>query len=40
MSSGFRGYSASMPPRFLAVGRFVSKKGPLDTLEAFSSCGV
>ena len=27
---------ASMPPRFLAVGRFVSKKGPLDTLEAFA----
>ena len=27
---------ASMPPRFLAVGRFVAKKGPLDTLEAFA----
>ena len=27
---------ASMPPRFLAVGRFVSKKGPMDTLEAFA----
>ena len=26
---------ASMPPRFLAVGRFVAK-GPLDTLEAFA----
>ena len=28
---------ASMPPRFLAVGRFVAKKGPMDTLEAFAS---
>ena len=28
---------ASMPPRFLAVGRFVAKKGPLDTLEAFAA---
>ena len=33
----FRGGNpAAMPPRFLAVGRFVSKKGPLDTLEAFA----
>ena len=30
------GNPASMPPRFLAVGRFVPKKGPLDTLEAFA----
>ena len=28
---------ASTPPRFLAVGRFVAKKGPLDTLEAFAA---
>ena len=28
---------ALMPPRFLAVGRFVAKKGPMDTLEAFAS---
>ena len=28
---------ASAPPRFLAVGRFVAKKGPLDTLEAFAA---
>ena len=27
---------AAMPPRFLAVGRFVAKKGPMDTLEAFA----
>ena len=26
---------ADNPPRFLAVGRFVEKKGPLETLEAF-----
>ena len=33
----FHGASpAAMPPRFLAVGRFVAKKGPLDTLEAFA----
>ena len=36
MSGGFREHPASMPPRFLAVGRFVAKKGPLDTLEAFA----
>ena len=30
------GNPASRPPRFLAVGRFVAKKGPLDTLEAFA----
>ena len=28
---------ASMPPRFLAVGRFVDKKGPMVTLEAFAT---
>ncbi|MFM7674864.1 MAG: glycosyltransferase [Synechococcus sp.] len=27
---------AAAPPRFLAVGRFVAKKGPLHTLEAFA----
>ena len=27
---------ASAPPRFLAVGRLVAKKGPLQTLEAFA----
>jgi colanic acid/amylovoran biosynthesis glycosyltransferase len=27
---------AAAPPRFLAVGRFVAKKGPLQTLEAFA----
>ena len=27
---------AAAPPRFLAVGRFVAKKGPLITLEAFA----
>jgi glycosyltransferase involved in cell wall biosynthesis len=35
----FRGSSpASAPPVFLAVGRFVAKKGPLETIRAFQQC--
>ena len=34
----FRGsHPASAPPTFLAVGRFVEKKGPLITIEAFAN---
>ena len=40
-SALFKGSApASAPPVFLAVGRFVEKKGPLHTIQAFSSLNV
>ncbi|QEY32437.1 glycosyltransferase [Synechococcus sp. RSCCF101] len=34
------GSPAAAPPTFLAVGRFVAKKGPLQTLEAFAQAAA